>query len=322
MSQSTTLAETRKPIPVQVYVMLLFGVATFSFAPILIRLAQGAAMPSILIAAGRLVLAALILTPITVTRYWQHVRQRTPRELGLALLAGLFLAIHFAAWVTSLEYTSVLVSVVFVTSSPLWVAILETVFLRVRLPRPVVIGLFIAIFGGLLIGLAGTLTGTDDLTINREREFIGGALSLVGALAVSAYIVIGRSLRAKMPVIPYIWLVYGFGGLILSFGVFATGTPVLGYEPIGYLWVLAMAVFPQLIGHSSLNYAVEYLPATVVSMVTQIEPIGSAILAFFLFGELPLPLQIVGSAIILVGVMLANLRNPNARTAQKKSDTS
>jgi len=313
MSHPSTRVEAPKTIPIQVYVMLILGVATFSFAPILIRLAQSEAMPSLLIAAGRLVLAALILTPMTITRYWQHVRRRTLRELGLALLAGLFLAIHFAAWVTSLEYTSVLVSVVFVTSSPLWVAIMETVFLRVRLPRPVIIGLFIAIIGGLLIGLAGTLTGGEDVAINQNREFIGGALSLVGALAVSAYMVIGRSLRAKMPVIPYIWMVYGFAGLILSVVVLATGTPIGGHPTIGYIWILAMAIFPQLIGHSSLNYAVEYLPATIVSMVTQTEPIGSAILAFFLFGELPLPLQIVGSAIILIGVMLANLR----RTSRK-----
>ncbi len=317
MSQSTITAEPRKTVPIQVYIMLLLGIATFSFAPILIRLAQGSAMPSLLIAAGRLVLAAIILTPLTVTRYWQHVQQRTLRELGLALLAGLFLAIHFAAWVTSLEYTSVLVSVVFVTSSPLWVAILETVFLRVRLPRPVIIGLFIAIFGGMLIGLAGTLSGDEAISIDQNREFIGGALSLIGSVAVSGYIVIGRSLRAKMPVIPYIWLVYGFAGLILTLGVVLTQTPVFGYEPIGYLWILAMAIFPQLIGHSSLNYAVEYLPATIVSMVTQIEPIGSAILAYFLFQEVPLPLQIVGSAIILVGVMFANLRSPNRKRSEK-----
>lgn len=317
MSQSTITAEPRKTVPIQVYIMLLLGIATFSFAPILIRLAQGSAMPSLLIAAGRLVLAAIILTPLTVTRYWQHVQQITLRELGLALLAGLFLAIHFAAWVTSLEYTSVLVSVVFVTSSPLWVAILETVFLRVRLPRPVIIGLFIAIFGGMLIGLAGTLSGDEAISIDQNREFIGGALSLIGSVAVSGYIVIGRSLRAKMPVIPYIWLVYGFAGLILTLGVVLTQTPVFGYEPIGYLWILAMAIFPQLIGHSSLNYAVEYLPATIVSMVTQIEPIGSAILAYFLFQEVPLPLQIVGSAIILVGVMFANLRSPNRKRSEK-----
>lgn len=317
MSQQTFTAKPAKAVPVQVYVMLLLGVATFSFAPILIRLAQGTGMPSLLVAAGRIVVAALILTPITLARYWQHIQQRTLRELGLALLAGLFLALHFASWVTSLEYTSVLVSVVFVTSSPLWVAILETVFLRAQLPRPVIIGLFVAIFGGMLIGLAGTLTGNEAVSLDQNREFIGGALSLVGSVAVSGYMVIGRSLRAKMPVIPYIWLVYGFAGIILSIGVLVIQIPVFGYAPMGYVWILALGVFPQLIGHSSLNYAVEYLPATIVSMVTQTEPIGSAILAYFLFQEAPLPLQIVGSAIILVGVMLANRRSPNQKPSEK-----
>ncbi|MEL6307921.1 MAG: DMT family transporter, partial [Chloroflexota bacterium] len=234
--------------------------------------------------------------------------------------------LHFASWVTSLEYTSVLISVVFVTSSPLWVAILEFVFLKVRLPRLVLVGLVIAICGGLLIGYGG-LGATQTNDVDTGREFIGGALSLAGAMTIAAYLLIARKLQqprdaddatSKLPIVPYIWLVYGTAGIILLVWALLAGVPITGHSTEGYLWVFAMAIFPQLVGHTSLNYAVGYLPATIVSMVTQLEPVGSAILAYFLFDELPLPLQILGSVVIIAGVMLANF----ARRPKKKSELS
>lgn len=324
MTQS--ISQTSRAVPIRVYVMLLLGMMSISFAPILVRLAQGEGVPSLLIAASRLMLAAIALTPVVLKQYWKLIRNLTRRDLSLALVAGIFLALHFASWVTSLEYTSVLISVVFVTSSPLWVAILEFIFLKVKLPRQVIVGLIIAIFGGLLIGFAGQFTNIETLTIDQSREFVGGALSLVGAIAISVYLIIGRNLqqadpvskRKKLPIIPYIWLVYGTSGLILLIWSLTLGIPLTGYSGQAYLWLIAMAVFPQLVGHSSLNYAVGYLPATLVSMTTQLEPIGSAILAYILFAELPLPLQIVGSIIIVLGVMLASYRVSEVQSIQSE----
>lgn len=301
-----TTSQVRR-IPLHVYGVLLVGMMSISFAPILVRLAQGENVPSLIIAASRLILAAAILTPVVLRRHWSHIRNLTRRDLSFAVAAGLFLAFHFAAWITSLEYTSVLLSTVFVTSSPIWVAILETLFLRARLPRLVIIGLIVAVTGGLLIGFAGQLNTDENIIVDQQRELIGGALSLVGALAVSAYFVIGRKLRASLPVLPYAWLVYGIAGITLTIVALLSGIPFTGYSGLAYLWIVSMAIFPQLLGHSSLNYAVEFLPATLVTMVVQVEPIGSALLAFLIFSEVPLPLQIVGSAIILLGVMLANI---------------
>ncbi|MGJ3237784.1 MAG: DMT family transporter [Anaerolineae bacterium] len=305
--------EPQQNIPMSVYVMLALGLTSFAFSSILVRLAQGEGIPSLFVASSRLTLAALILTPFVLTRYWHSIRSLSKQDVLLTLGAGVFLALHFVSWVTSLEYTSVLISVVFVTSSPLWVALLEFFFLRASLPRVVIIGLAVAIIGGLLIGFGGTLSDTD-LTINRQREWIGGGLSLFGAITIAVYLIIARKLQKpslrdgvpfKLHVIPYIWLVYGTAGLILLVWSLMTGVAVTGYSADGYLWLVLMALFPQLIGHSSLNYAVGYLPATIVSMLTQLEPIGSALLAYLLFGELPFPLQIVGSVVIISGVMLA-----------------
>jgi drug/metabolite transporter (DMT)-like permease len=303
---SSLSLDSPKATPTRVYTILAIGMLSVSFAPILGRLAQGAGMSSVLIAAARLVIASLVLTPITLTQHWSSIRRLARRDLLLALGAGAFLALHFTTWFASLAYTSVLVSTVLVTSSPIWVAILEYLFLKAKLPRLVMMGLLIAITGALLIGFAGGGTGGG---VDGGNNLLGGMLALVGALAVSIYLIIGRELQQNetLPIIPYIWLVYSSAALIMTVVILVLQTPILGFPPMGYVWLLAMAIFPQLIGHSSLNYAMGYLPATIVSMTTQLEPIGSAILAYFIFSELPLPLQLLGSVFVLIGVTVANV---------------
>jgi drug/metabolite transporter (DMT)-like permease len=325
---SEIVSKVPQRVPVTVYIVLVFGMLSIFAASILIRLAQAEGVNSILIAASRVLIASLALTPFVFSRYWADIRKLRAKDFGFALLAGTFLALHFATWVTSLEYTSVLISNVFVTSSSIWVALMEFFFLRFKLPRLVIVGLIVAVIGGLLIGFASQLAGQSTVTTDPQRELIGGILSLLGAVTVAAYFVIGRNLQQpqnrggeihKLPVIPYIWLVYGSAAILLSIWVLIAGIPIMGYSSNAYLLLLAMAIFPQLIGHSSLNYAVGYLPATLVSMVTQLEPIGSATLAYFLFAELPFPLQLVGSLIILIGVSLANYGQSQMEKQKKVS---
>ncbi|GAB5490045.1 MAG: DMT family transporter [Phototrophicaceae bacterium] len=300
--------------PISVYIMLALGLTSFAFSAILVRLAQAEGIPSLFVASSRLMIAALVLTPWVFMKYRNNLMTLNRQDLLLGFGAGVFLALHFITWVTSLEYTSILISVVFVTSGPLWVAILEVIFFRAKLPKLVIVGLAVAILGGILIGFAGALSSVDTLEVDRQREFIGGGLSLVGAMTIAVYLIIARKLQqprirngktVKLHIIPYIWLVYGSAGLLLLVWTLSAGIPITGYSTQGYFWLVVMALFPQLIGHSSLNYAVGYLPATLVSMATQLEPIGSAILAYLLFGESPFPLQILGSVIIISGVMLA-----------------
>lgn len=308
MAQSSETSVTSTELPANLPFVLIAGVLAISSSAILIRFAQAEGLPSILIATARLMIAAFAMTPFVVRGYWQHISTISQRDLLFAVGAGIFLALHFASWVTSLEYTSVLISVVIVTSSPIWVALLEVFFLRAKLPRRVAIGLVIAIVGGLLIGFGGSSVPSEG----SSTDGLGALLSLIGAVTVAAYLIIGRKLRSKMPILPYIWLVYGCAGLALTLILLGSGTPILGYSPTAYVLLFAMAIFPQLVGHSALNYAVGYLPATTVSLITQLEPIGSAILALLLFSEVPLPIQILGSAVILAGVTFASL-NPNRR---------
>lgn len=294
----------RQP-PLHVYLVLLAGMISVSFAPILVRTAQAEGVSSVLVAGSRLFLAAVLVTPLVLMRHMNTLRGLSINDLRLATVAGVFLAIHFLSWVVSLEYTSVLISTVIVTSSPIWVAIMEAFLLRTKPPALVIVGLVIAIAGGILISLSGS--NTPDQAQHFSANMFGAFLSLIGALCMPVYLIIGRKLGSAIPIIPYIWMVYGCAGIILMIVTIASGTPLTGYSSNALLAIAGMVLFPQLIGHTSLNYAVKFMPATIVSTVTQMEPIGSSILAFLIFAELPLPLQIAGSIIILSGVITANV---------------
>ena len=306
--------------PMTAYIVILVAIVATSSAAIFILYALEEAMPPLLIAGGRLVVATVALTPIALNRYRREIKSLSRQKKLLIMLSGFCLAIHFTAWVSSLQHTTVLVSVVIVSTGPIWVAIMEVMIFRIRLSWLVIAGLLVALVGGVIIGIplsgnpAGAATGVADLS----ATVTGATLALVGALAVSVYMLIGRKLRSEIPVIPYVWMVYGVASLCTLAVILVSSTPVLGFRPQGYLILLAMGLVPQLIGHSSLNYLLKYFPAALVSMFSQLEPIGSAILAFVLFGQLPPNQQIAGSAIIVAGVVLASrgeIRLSDARKA-------
>ncbi|HYO89518.1 MAG TPA: DMT family transporter [Candidatus Limnocylindrales bacterium] len=289
----------RTGAPVRVYAVLLAGLMAVSLGAIFARLAQDAGIPSLAIAAGRLTISALLLTPFALGKHSALLRGLGRRDLWLAASAGLFLAVHFATWITSLEYTSVLISVVIVSTGPLWVALLEVLFLHARLNRLIMLGLGVAFAGG--IGIAAAGTGGEEAA----NPALGALLALAGALAFACYLVIGRSLRRKLPLLPYVWLVYSAAAVFLIALAILTSTPVTGFPADGYFWILLMALFPQLIGHTSFNFALRYLSATYVGIAAQMEPIGSGIAALIVFREIPTAGQLFGSVLIVAGVLLA-----------------
>lgn len=290
---------------------LLTAVLAVSTSAILIRFAQSDA-PSLVIAALRITAASLALAPIAWMRHSAELRALTRRELWLALFSGLFLAVHFATWISSLEYTTVASSVVFVSTGPLWVALVSPIFLKEHLSRAALIGLGLSLLGGTIVGLADACSWNFGLrcpslsTALEGRAMWGNFLALIGAWAVTGYFVIGRKLRARMSLIPYIFLVYSVSALALLATVFITREPLTGYKPVTYLWIVLLALVPQLIGHSTYNWALRYIPATLVATVNLGEPIGSSILAFLILGEVPGALKIFGALFILLGIYLSS----------------
>lgn len=290
----------------------IFAISTSS---ILIRFAQSDGVSSIAISALRLIFATVIITPLVLTRHLEDIKRLTRREIFLAVSSGIFFALHLAAWTSSLEYTSVTSSVVFVTTGPLWVALLSPFLLKENLSRVAIIGLCIAFSGGIIVALSDACAWDNGFSCPSLENILQGSamwgnfLALIGAWTVTGYLIIGRKLRAGLSLLPYIFLVYGMAAIVLLIIAFFSGIPLLGFELKSYGWILLLALVPQLIGHSTFNWALRFLPATLVAVVTLGEPIGSAILAFFFLDENP-PLPVyLGGIFILFGIYLTIRKN-------------
>jgi drug/metabolite transporter (DMT)-like permease len=289
---------------------LFIAILAVSTASIFIRFAQTGGAPSLVIAALRLTFATLLLAPLALTRHRAELQSLTRKQLTLGVISGLFLAVHFATWISSLEYTSVASSVVFVSTGPLWVALLSPMLLNEKLTRAAILGLGLAILGGAVIGLSDACVIQNGLQclelgqILQGRAMWGNFLALAGAWAVTGYLIIGRKLRTGMSLIPYIFLVYGMAAAALIVIMLAAGQSPFGYAPATYGWIFLLAAVPQLIGHSTYNWLLKRLSATLVAVTTLAEPVGSAFLAYIILNEIPKASVVAGGLTILAGIYL------------------
>jgi len=277
------------------YLVISVGIVAVSFASIFIRLAEA---PSLVIAAYRLTIASLILAPAALIKARDELRALTQADLRLAILSGLFLGLHFATWISSLEYTSVASSVVFVDTSPIFVGLASHFLLKEKVSRKMFVGIAIAVLGGMIIGYGDFGLGT--------RELFGDFLAIMGAVTVSGYLLVGRRLRSKLSLLSYVFLVYSTAAVFLIVLCLVARYSFAGYPRQTYLMFLLLAVVPQIIGHSSYNWALKYLPATFVGVGTLGEPVGSTILAYFILNEVPTLTKIGGGGLILAGIYVSS----------------
>ena len=281
------------------FVVLGIGLIAISFGAILARFAQGYGVPSLAIAALRLGLAALIVTPLS---FWQSRRELleiTQRQIVLTLGAGLFLALHFATWISSLEYTSVASSTALVTTNLLWVGIASFALFGEKPGWLMALGIVISLSGSLLI------FWSDNSQSSGSNPLLGNSIALVGSWCFSAYLLIGRRLRRDMPLSAYIWLAYGAAALFLLISCRLAGIALEGYGMPAYWVALGMALGPQLLGHTAYNWSLRHVSPTFVAVVSLGEPVGSAALAWIIFGETFALLQSVGFVLLLSGIYLA-----------------
>ncbi len=276
--------------------ILVVGMVAVSTASLFIRLAQ-AELNSLAVAAWRLTLASLMLAPFALTGRRAELRALSRCDWLLMFASGAMLAVHFAAWIHSLALTSVAASVVLVTTSPLFVGVISHFAFGERLTRAMVGGLVIALLGSFIIALGDLGVGTHQL--------LGDLLALIGAFAAGGYLLIGRQLRARLSLLGYVFPVYATAALLLIAATFISGVSLQVPNPRIWLWVILMALLPQAVGHTALNWALHDLSATYVSLATLAEPIGSALLVWWLLAEAPTPIAVMGGALILTGIALA-----------------
>lgn len=280
--------------PLNPYFALISGVIAVSTGAIFARLADA---PPLVIAAYRVGLAALVITPFALIKMRRELRALTTADLLFSGLSGLFLALHFATWITSLSYTSVANSVILVNTNPLWVALLSPFITKERIRPIVAVGIFLSVSGGAIIGAGDFASG--------GKALFGDGLALAGSLCAAGYILLGRNLRRRLSLLTYIFLCYGSAALILWAVVLIAGLPVTGFSTDTYAYLWAMALFTQLIGHSSYNWALRWFSAGLIAVSLLGEPIGSTILAYFLFDEGLTGLKFIGGGLILAAIYIS-----------------
>lgn len=282
------------------------GVVTVSFSAVLVRLSQA---PPETLAFYRLTLALAVLLPASLTRQRRGAYRRlSVRDWGLAILAGVFLALHYVTWFASLRFTSVLSSTVLVTLQPFFVLILGFLLWGRRIPARAGAGLLLALAGGLLIG--GGSLNLAELSVR------GDLLAVLAAALVSVYLVVGEVQRPRQDLLTYVCLVYGSAAVVLGLLAWGRGTPLVGF-PAREWWLFAgLAVGPTLLGHTLFNWALAYVPASHISVAILGEPVGATVWAWLFLGEVPAVLQLVGASLILGGVGWYQLGAPSAPASQ------
>lgn len=272
--------------------LLPIGIIAVSTASIFIKLCDA---PVLIIATYRMMLASLMLTPFAC--YQKTWRGWDRDDLGWFFISGLLLSLHFAFWIASLKYTSVASSVVLVTTHPIFVGIGGWLFLKERLGVNLIFGIALSVLGSGLIGYG-------DMSLSTE-SFMGDGLALLGAIAASGYLLVGRKMRKGQVLLSYIFPVYSTAGLILILFALIFQESFWGYSSSTYLYLFLLALVPQLIGHTTFNWALKYLPASVIAITTLGEPIGSTLLAYFILGEGLTIWKVIGGMSIFAGILIA-----------------
>lgn len=281
---------TASTLPLAVLAVALVAV---SFGSIFVRLA---AAPALAIALWRMTLASAVVLPAALAGGATRSDLRPGRAAWLAAGAGALLALHFAAWITSLEYTSVAISVLLVTTAPLWVALLGWGVTGERPGRRTFAAIGLALAGAVLIASGGG---------GERGAALGYLLALLGAVAMAGYLLLAREAQRVLPYRPYVAIAFGTAAAVLWIAVVATGTPWRGFSAATWASLAALALVSQVIGHGGYNWSLRHLQPAFVSVTLTGEPILATLLAWWLLGE-PVTLRILlGGVLVLAGIVLA-----------------
>jgi len=276
------------------FFVLLLGIIGISTGSIFARYADAS---PIVISFYRSGIAAAVMAPLVFVRHRQELFGLQRKDLLRVVLAGTFLALHFSTWITSLFYTSIASSVVIVETIPVWTAILSPFVSGDRVSRVTWAGIALSFCGVLVISAGDFALG--------GRALWGDILALFGAWFATLYFLTGRVVRAKVSLPVYTFVCYGAAAFVLLVVIIAAGLPLKGFSTSTWTAFIGMALVSQILGHSSYNWALRYLSASLVAVALLGEPIGATLLAWILFGETLTLAKIIGGTLILLGIVVA-----------------
>ncbi|HUG55177.1 MAG TPA: DMT family transporter [Vicinamibacteria bacterium] len=275
------------------YLVLALAVVCVSVGSIFVRLADA---PALAVAFNRIFIASAVVAPWgagSLARSWPAL---STRQRAALLASGVSLALHFASWIASLSFTSVASSVLLVNTTPLFTLGFAWWFLAERASAAVLGAIGLALAGAALIAAGDWGRGAASLK--------GDVLAVLGAVTLSLYHVIGRGLREALPLPAYVLGVWATAAATLFVLAAVARVPLGGYPWPTYGYFVALALVPTVLGHGLVNRSLRRIAAPTVGLFLLGEPIGAALLAYVVFGEVPAPLTVAGGVFVLSALVL------------------
>jgi drug/metabolite transporter (DMT)-like permease len=270
------------------------AVVAVSTSAILVELSDA---PRVLKAGYRVLFTAAFVAPFAFRERRAYAAVSGSDWLVVGV-AGVLLAVHFASWFASIEFTSIAASTTLVQTQPAFVAVGAWLLLDERVGARIVGGILVAIAGSVLLSMGDFLTGSAV----GPSPTLGNALAVVGAVAGAGYVLAGRSVRQRLSLAPYVFAVYGVCTVVLFLVAVALGLPLVDYPAHEWALFVGMAVGPGLFGHTVVNWALKYVESSVVSVSLLGEPVGSTLLALAVFGQVPGVFTVAGGVVVLAGI--------------------
>ena len=280
--------------PARVWALVVAGLIAVGASPILIRLAGDA--PALALAAGRTITVTVLMVPLALVQARDELAAFEGRDWALALGAGVLLGLHFMSWIVSVQLTSVASASVLVTMSPIFIAVLGAVFLSERPSRRTAAAIGVAVVGATMIGLS---EGTSVEAYPNPP--LGNSLALLAAVLVSVYLLIGRAVRRKTSFLAYFAPLNAAAAATCVAGCLVAGVPLALPLEAAVLAVL-MGLGPGLLGHGSFAYALKYLPAALIGLLSLAEPVIASTVALVAFQEIPSATGVIGMVVVLAAI--------------------
>ena len=279
--------------PIHPYIPIIIGVISVALSVIFVKLATADAG---VIAFYRMLFSVLLMLPIFLLKYRKELLKLGKKDWVFSTIAGVFLAFHFILWFESLNYTSVASSTVLVTLQPIFAFVGTYFFFKEKLSFKIILSALVAIAGSVIISWGDfKLSGT---------AFYGDMLALIACALITTYLLFGQDVRKRLSLITYTFVVYTISTITLFFYVLIKGESFGPYPESDWFWFIMLALIPNLLGHTLFNWALKWVSTNVISIAILFEPVGAAILAFYVFHETLTTTQIIGGLIVMAGILL------------------
>lgn len=272
--------------------LVLIGVFFTSLSSIIVRVSQA---PSLVISFYRMLFTVFLLIIPVAMKEKEVIKNITKKDFILCIISGVFLALHFASWIASINMTTISNSTILVSCSPVFVSLANFLILKEKFTSKMLIGLTMSLIGTGIIAMGSSGGSTNDM-------MLGNILAFMGAIFVAGYFVIGGIVRKNLSAGSYVFIVYSASVVVLFLMCLLTKTPIFPYSPKEFLLFFALAFFCSILGHTVYNYLMKYISATMISISTLCEPIFASILALIIFREIPSLYTLIGGTIVLSGV--------------------